>query len=71
MTAENRVLNAFRNQYRQSQSDLDAFDRASSAQTFIDAPEAVAWCRLWWEERLHHRTLDHGERQLRGTQNRN
>lgn len=71
MTAESRVLNAFRAQYHQNQADLNAFDTAASAQTFTDAQDAVAWCREWWEDRLHGRTLDHSERRLRGTQGLN
>ena len=69
--AERRVLDAFRAQYRQSQAELEAFDTASSAQTFTDAQDAVAWCRQWWEDRLQGRALDYGERRLRGVQGRN
>lgn len=65
------VLDSFRRRYRQNQADLDAFDIAASAQDFNGAHDAVAWCRAWWTDRLQGRTLDHGERQLRGAQGRN
>jgi hypothetical protein len=71
MTAENRVVNAFRKQYRRNQADLDAFDTASSTRAFTGPQEAVAWCRQWWEDRIQGQALDVGERQLRGSQNRN
>lgn len=65
------VLDSFRERYRQNQADLEAFDRAASAQEFTGAQDAVAWCRAWWTDRLQGRTLDDGERQLRGAQGRN
>ena len=71
MTAENRVLDAFRTRYHQNAVDLEDFDTASGAQTFGSAQAAVDWCRGWWTDRLQGRTLDHGERQLRGSQGRN
>lgn len=71
MSAEDRVLDAFRSQYRQNQADLEAFDAAVRAEAFTNPHEAVAWCRQWWEERLQGRALEHGERRLRGTQGRN
>ena len=65
------MIDAFREQYRQNCADLEAFEVAASAQQFTGERDVVAWCRQWWTERLQGRTLEEGERRLRGAQGRN
>jgi hypothetical protein len=70
---EARVIADFRARYHELSADLAAFERAYRAAPLggLSVDDIGAWCAAWWEQRLGARILDHGERRLRGTQDRN